>query len=83
MKTDYPEVDYEIRTRLGRTRTSTSGDPRAILEELFNLLEDYSPVWYTEAHRTRALSVLFPTRASAGKRPNPTYSSQYTLTEDK
>lgn len=31
---------------------------RAALEELFELLEEYGPSWYTEEHHNRALSAL-------------------------
>jgi Holliday junction resolvasome RuvABC ATP-dependent DNA helicase subunit len=31
---------------------------KAVLEELYELLEDYSPVWYTERHHNRATAVL-------------------------
>jgi hypothetical protein len=32
--------------------------PRAVLEELFTLLEDYAPAWYTEEHHNRAVAAL-------------------------
>ena len=32
--------------------------PRTVLEELFILLEDYAPVWYTDEHHDRALAAL-------------------------
>lgn len=32
--------------------------PRAVLEELFLLLEDYAPTWYTEEHHNRAVAAL-------------------------
>lgn len=32
--------------------------PIAALRELFELLEDYSPMWYTEETRERAMSAL-------------------------
>ena len=32
--------------------------PRAVLEELFKLLEDYAPTWYTEEHHNRAVAAL-------------------------
>lgn len=32
--------------------------PRAALEELFVLLEDYAPTWYTVDHHNRALAAL-------------------------
>ena len=32
--------------------------PREVLQELFLLLEDYAPTWYTEAHHNRAVAAL-------------------------
>jgi hypothetical protein len=29
-----------------------------VLEELFTLLEDYAPAWYTEEHHNRAVAAL-------------------------
>jgi len=31
---------------------------RQVLEELFQLLEDYAPTWYTEKHHDRAVAAL-------------------------
>ena len=31
---------------------------REVLEELFLLLEDYAPTWYTEQHHNRAVAAL-------------------------
>lgn len=31
---------------------------RTVLEELFVLLEDYGPVWYTQEHHDRAINAL-------------------------
>lgn len=31
---------------------------RAVLEELFKLLEDYAPAWYSEEHHNRAVAAL-------------------------
>lgn len=31
---------------------------RAVLEELFVLLEDYAPTWYTKEHHDRAIAAL-------------------------
>lgn len=31
---------------------------REVLKELFLLLEDYAPTWYTEAHHNRAVAAL-------------------------
>ena len=33
-------------------------DAKTVLEELFVLLEDYGPVWYTEEHHNRAVNAL-------------------------
>jgi len=32
--------------------------PAAVLQELFELLEDYSPVWYTQENHDRAIAAL-------------------------
>jgi hypothetical protein len=32
--------------------------PREVLEELFHLLEDYAPTWYTEEHHNHAVAAL-------------------------
>lgn len=32
--------------------------PVAVLQELFELLEDYSPIWYTQENHDRAVAVL-------------------------
>ncbi len=32
--------------------------PREVLQELFQLLEEYAPVWYTEEHHNRAVAAL-------------------------
>jgi hypothetical protein len=33
-------------------------EAREALIELFDLLEEYGPVWYTEVHRDRALAAI-------------------------
>jgi hypothetical protein len=33
-------------------------DAREALVELFDLLEEYAPRWYTERHRARALAAI-------------------------
>jgi len=38
-------------------------DIYTVLEELYILLEDYSPVWYTEEHHDRALRALLQRNA--------------------
>jgi hypothetical protein len=44
--------------------------PAAVLQELFELLEDYSPVWYTQENHDRAIAAL--TRPSRDKMLVPT-----------
>ena len=39
-------------------REEQAPSPRAVFEELFQLLEDYAPRWYTEEHRNRAVAAL-------------------------
>ena len=39
-------------------------EAREALIELFDLLEEYAPVWYTEAHRERALAAMTATEES-------------------
>jgi hypothetical protein len=36
----------------------TTPSVRTVLEEVFELLEDYAPLWYTEAHHDRILAAL-------------------------
>ena len=35
---------------------------REVLEEFYQLLEDYAPPWYTEQHHNRAVSALLGRR---------------------
>jgi hypothetical protein len=35
-----------------------AANPSDMLVELFELLEDYAPLWYTEQHHNRALAAL-------------------------
>ena len=35
-----------------------ASDPKSVLQELFELLEDYGPVWYTAELRRRIVSAL-------------------------
>ena len=34
------------------------GEAREVLVELFDLLEEYGPSWYSEAHRVKALAAI-------------------------
>lgn len=58
MKIEYSVVEFQHDTRSTHSKTSNTPNPRLVLEELFNLLEDYSPTWYTEEQRGRALAAL-------------------------
>jgi hypothetical protein len=64
MKIEHPEIDYKREFDAGRIKTTPSLNPRVVLEELFNLLEDYGPTWYTDAHRERIFEALFSGRSS-------------------
>ena len=35
-----------------------SGNAKDVLAELFQLLEEFAPTWYTEDHHNRALAAL-------------------------
>jgi len=37
---------------------TASAEPLAVLRELFELLEDYAPTWYTVEHHNRLAAVL-------------------------
>jgi hypothetical protein len=41
---------------------------REVLEELFELLEDYAPTWYTEEHHNRAVAALRGNEVPEGRR---------------
>lgn len=45
---------------------------REVLEEFFQLLEDYAPTWYTEEHHNRAVAAL---RAAGEGEANPSEES--------
>ena len=38
--------------------TERAPTTREVLEELFHLLEDYAPIWYTEEQHNRILAAL-------------------------
>lgn len=38
--------------------TTEGGDPRSMLRELFELLQDYAPIWYTEELHNRTAVAL-------------------------
>ncbi len=38
--------------------TTGGSDPRSMLRELFELLQDYAPIWYTEELHNRTAAAL-------------------------
>ncbi len=40
------------------TKEPTASDVRTVLEEVFELLEDYAPLWYTEEQHDRIVAAL-------------------------
>lgn len=48
----------EPHTELETHREEPPLNTKAVLQELYILLEDYAPVWYTQQHHDRALRVL-------------------------
>jgi len=63
----FPEMSGTAMRHLkNASRTSTPGErtilsmvnPATVLKELFELLEDYGPVWYTEENHDRAVAAL-------------------------
>ena len=49
-----PELNFVPKSIQPKDRLN----PRAVLEELFVLLEDYAPTWYTKEHHDRAIAAL-------------------------
>jgi hypothetical protein len=49
-----------MRSSSNYSEFSRSEDLKSALEELFKLLEDYSPSWYSEETHNRALAALQP-----------------------
>ncbi len=44
--------------KLKDTRTSTSTSPKEVLKEIFELMEEYGPIWYTEELHDRVIAAL-------------------------
>jgi len=44
----------------------SSESPEAVLEELFLLLEEYGPMWYTVEHHNRAVAALLQDKKNKG-----------------
>ena len=45
-------------TSVASMDSHSSAEASAALRELFELLEDYAPAWYTEEHHNRAAAAL-------------------------
>ncbi len=52
------EVAPDLNVGPKNAQTNNGFDATAVLEELFVLLEDYGPAWYTQEHHDRALHAL-------------------------
>jgi hypothetical protein len=52
------EVAPDLNTVTLTGKPQHASNPRAALEELFILLEEYGPMWYTQEHHDRALNAL-------------------------
>ena len=53
-----PELAYLMSAETKRRQGINDSNARVVLQELYLLLEDYAPVWYTEEHHKRALEAL-------------------------
>jgi len=47
-----------IRNSFKVKNTSTSTNPKVVLKEIFELLEEYGPIWYTEELHDRVKAAL-------------------------
>lgn len=56
------EIERFINARAANNHNPQLAEVTSILEELFLLLEDYSPAWYTEEQRLRTLNALLRAR---------------------
>jgi len=52
------ELLPELKVVSNRIRPRKVLSPRTVLKELFVLLEDYAPTWYTKEHHDRAIAAL-------------------------
>jgi len=65
---DRPDVRPESKQGSGeKDRQTQSALEAEVLLELFNLLEEHAPVWYTEQHHSRAVAALSVLRESQAK----------------
>lgn len=54
----WDQTNSKIGKHAGAATDQTTPSVRTVLEEVFELLEDYAPLWYTEAHHERILAAL-------------------------
>jgi hypothetical protein len=47
-----------VRASVGSLKDKTSITAHAVLQEMFELLEEYAPIWYTEDLHNRAKAIL-------------------------
>ncbi len=52
------ELVYRDKTEGSTKQAINDSSTRAVLRELYLLLEDYAPSWYTEEHHKRALNTI-------------------------
>jgi hypothetical protein len=52
------ELILDLKLASNRIQPKSVPSRETVLKELFILLEDYSPVWYTKEHRDRAIAAL-------------------------
>ena len=49
----------QTESKIGKTAgTAKAPSARTVLEEVFELLEDYAPIWYTQAQHDRIMAAL-------------------------
>ena len=58
MRIDYSFIAVVEKAELDRHDSLEASDPKSVLQELFVLLEDYGPVWYTAKLRRHIVSAL-------------------------
>jgi hypothetical protein len=60
-----PNESTDLSSRRGSLKQELS-DAKAVLEELFSLLEEYGPAWYTEEHHQRIVTALLASGRESG-----------------
>jgi len=75
-KKQLKSLEGEIKNLIGAIRSAQDAEGKRlqsakvgdVLAELFNLLEQYAPAWYTEEHHQRAIEALQVLRDSPSHR---------------